>query len=855
MKRFIQIAPIVVIILPLLVLQPIGQILYEWIEFSRIVPREAIYVSERGFDWVFWQDAGGPIEAAYVLPTGPARDAGLQRGDVFFSLDNQQYFNAEQLRQAIDGIKPGSIHTFVVLRGEERNVLQINVQFTRYPTFLYPLSASLWRFSIWGFTLAAFFHVLGLLIIVPVAMRSRKITRARFSLLLIISSSLWIFGNWIRLLLVEGVAPPGDPGSVYATLFHGLTFISVVGWIGFPALLLRKVLDDTHLVGLGRLGRIRYIIYLPVLVLGAITTLSALDGGVGPFTLQRLIAPILFYACCYIAVAAALVFSLYVINPEEAGERVGGWNQLGSAITLLVALLLALLVRGVLPLFGSAPDVTAGWLIVSAQLLSLAPIILVSFATLRQGKMDQVLSRALVYLTILGLIFFTFIGGLELLQRYVQGFYVSKKIIAGFFVVVLLILFERVARRMRIYFDRFFISERQILRQKLSRYQEQMGQITQLSRLAQQTADGIGEAFDVRSLMFFIRPPEEASTFISGAFHPEAPYLTERVASHIWHAIEKEAHIWSAIPELNETDLSSDVEDALRKRGVVLVVPVMIEEQLVATLAFGPKRRRKATFNIEDVDLLRGLSAQLALAIERLFLVEREKALIKVTAEAELKALRAQINPHFLFNALNTIIAFIEEGPEEAEAVVQHLASIFRHTLYTGSRTFVTLEEELELVNHYLCIEKIRFNEKLEIEQGVTPLIGLHPVPAFVIQTLVENAIKHGLEKKRGAGKLKIIGRPVDEGAVEVCVWDSGVGIPHLFDGEGDESFYGIGLRNIANRMEKLYSRTDLLKLTSSPDQGTEVRITFPKLEENGELPLKQDIDAVNGGSVNRIYE
>ena len=350
MKRFIQIAPIVVLVLPLLVLQPIGQVIYEWYEYSQIVPADAIEVSERGFDWVFWQDAEGPIVAEYVFPNGPASKAGIRRGDVFFSLDGQQYFNAEQLREAIDGIRPGSEHVYVVLRGEERKADNYPVRFTRYPTFLYPLSASLWRFSVWGFTLAAFFHVLGLLIIVPVAVRGRRRpTQARYSLVLILASSLWIFGNWLRLLLVEGVAPPGDLGSWYAILFHGLTFFSVAGWIGFPALLLRKVIGDTHLVGVGRLGRIRYIIYLPVVVLGGIATLSAILGEVGPFTLQSLIAPILFYACCYVAVAAALVFSLYVINPEEAEEQVGGWNRMGSAITLIVALLMALLVRGVLP--------------------------------------------------------------------------------------------------------------------------------------------------------------------------------------------------------------------------------------------------------------------------------------------------------------------------------------------------------------------------------------------------------------------------------------------------------------------------------------------------------------------------
>ena len=843
MKRFIQIAPIVVVVLPFIVLQPIGQVLFEWFEYSQIVPLDPIDVSEQGFDWVFWDDSDGPIEAVYVLPSGPASKAGLQKGDIFFSLDGQQYFNVEELREAIDGIPPGSQHTFIVLRGEERNAVGINVVFTRYPTFLYPFSESLWRFSIWGFTLAAFFHVLGLLIIVPVAMRRRRPSRARYSLLLVLASSLWIFGNWTRLLLVEGVAPPGDLGSNYATLFHGLTLVSVVGWIGFPALLLRKVLGDTHLIGLGRLGRIRYIIYLPVVVLGTIATLSAIQGEVGPFTLRFLIAPILYYACCYVAVAAALVFTLYVINPEKADEQVGGWNRTGSAITLIAALLMALLVREVLPFLGSSPNMTAGWLIVCAQLLSLAPILLVSFATLQQGKMDQVLSRALVYLTILGLIFFAFIGGLGLLERYVDGFYVSRKLVASFFVVVLLVLFERIGQRMKVYTERFFLTDRQVLRQKLSRFQEQMGQITTLSSLAQNTVAVVGDAFDARSVMFFIRPTDSASSWISGAYRPEAPYLTERIVSGIWDEVEQDSHIWSVVPELNESQLSYNVESALKKRKVVLMVPIIIDDQLDALLAFGPKNKRRATYNLSDLDRLRGLSGQLVLAIERLMLVEREKALIKVTAEAELKALRAQINPHFLFNALNTIIALIEEQPDDAEEVVQHLAAIFRHILNTGSQAFVTLEEEMELVNHYLSIEQARFGRKLKVEQSLSATARQQPVPAFVIQTLVENAIKHGIEKKRGGGEVKIIGQSVEQGVVEVCILDSGVGIPDLFEGQEDTSFFGIGLRNIATRMEKLYKRSDLLKIQSDPKTGTEVRIYFPDNRVFSEYANAEAID------------
>ncbi len=815
--------------MPLIVLAPIGQVIYEWINYARLVPLASFSAHERAFDWVYWQDVDGSTEATFVLPNGPGAQAGIQEGDVFFSLDQQQYFNVEQLLEAIEGIGPGSVRPYVVLRGEDGESSRFDVKFTRYPTFLYPLSMPLWRFSVWGFTLAAFFHFLGLLIIVPVALRPRKASRTRFSLMLILASSVWIFGNWIRLLMIEGIGPAETSGSTYDIIFRSLTFVSLAGWITFPALVLRKVLSDIRLIGAGRLGRGHYVIYLPIVVLGAAAIVVALRGSLGPFSLNGLIAPILFYACCYVAGAAALIFTLYVINPEEAEERLGGWSRTGSAITLVVSMLMALLVLGVLPLFGPAPDKTAGWLIVSAQLLSLGPVILVSLATLRQGNIDQVLSRALTYLTVLGLIFFAFIGGLELLQRYVPGFFVSQKILTAFFVVLLLFVFERVARRLRIYANRFFATDRQALRQSLTRFQEQMGSILSIADLTQQTANLLGEVYHARSVLLFIRPTDSASSWHSGAYHPEPPYLTERVASQIWHDLENDRHLWSATPELNESDIASSTHRTLVDRRASLAIPIMVEDTMEGLLIMGPKKQRRAIYNLEDVDLLRGLSGQLALAVERLLLVEREKTLIRMSAEAELKALRAQINPHFLFNALNTIASLIEERPEEAEETVENLSAIFRHTLHTSSRSFIPLEDEIRLVNHYLSIEKARFGDRVDVEEYLDPALNNHPVPAFVIQTIVENAIKHGLEKKRGKGSLKITGKSGVAGEVEIYVWDSGVGIAKLFENESDTSFYGIGLGNIAMRLEKLYGRTDLLQISSSPDEGTEVKLILPE--------------------------
>ena len=269
-----------------------------------------------------------------------------------------------------------------------------------------------------------------------------------------------------------------------------------------------------------------------------------------------------------------------------------------------------------------------------------------------------------------------------------------------------------------------------------------------------------------------------------------------------------------------------------------LAIPIKGESASIGLIILGLKSRRRSVYNLEDLDQLRSLAGNLALAFDRLGLVEREKKLAAESTQAHLVALRAQINPHFLFNALNTLLSLIEERPDEAEAVVEHLAAIFRHTLNTSSRAFVKMEEEMSLVEHYLAIERARFGTKLQLSCDLAPDMKHHPVPAFLIQTLVENAIKHGLEKRRAGGKLSITIKSAmsssGDGSVEahILIQDSGVGIPALF--EMNEStaaalpFFGIGLTNVYQRLSQLFERDDLMHFTSDPETGTTVSVILP---------------------------
>ncbi len=850
MSRHSHIARTLVWVAAFAALIPLGRLVADWVEVSRMLTGPGVEMSGRGFDWVHWQDDDGVIFASYVLPHGPAYEGGIRDGDIFFMLEYQQYFNAEDLKSAIDGIEPGATRSYFVQRGGE--FIEADVRFTRYPTFLYPLSEALWHFSVWGFLVAAFIHVIGLIIVGPLALRGRK---ARRSLMLILASSLWIFSNLFRLLLVEFAGPPLETGGSYDQLFQVLTVVGLIGWIGFPALLVHKVLGDTYSNRGASIAWSRIVIYLPPSVLGLAALLTTLRVDVGPITIDGLVAPILFYACCYVAAAAVLMLMSAGEREKSLEEKPAAWNRMGSAVMLVLALLFGLSVLGIVPIFGIVTETIAGWLIVSAQLLSVAPIMLVSHATLKHGKVDQVLTRSLAYVTISGVIFFAFVAGLSLLERSFVHIEVSRNVVAGFLGVVLFFIVEWLVRRFRGFGTSILTSDRRRMYHSVQQFQEQMRSVLDYEELVQRTVEVVGDAFGTRTAVIFLRPLGANGPWVTGSYHPEPPYLTERMVSNVWPYLSEEGRIWARNPELNETKLPDHVGPVLKERGAALLVPILGKDQPIGIIMLGRKKHRRFVYNLEEIDLLRSLSGQLALAVERLNLVEREKALVRESAEAQLVALRAQINPHFLFNSLNTIVSLIGERPDEAEEVVEHLAAIFRYILRIGSRSFVTMEDEFELIGHYLSIEQTRFGSSLNVEQVLDPQSRQIPVPAFAVQTLVENAVKHGIAKRRGGGTLRIACRRGDDGATEVVVADTGVGISDLFDQadgvENAQSFFGVGLRNVSARLEQLYGRGDLLHIASAQGEGTTATLRLPDgiLYHNGNGSSPLDVHETSGGS------
>ncbi|HEY0023129.1 MAG TPA: histidine kinase [Longimicrobium sp.] len=189
-------------------------------------------------------------------------------------------------------------------------------------------------------------------------------------------------------------------------------------------------------------------------------------------------------------------------------------------------------------------------------------------------------------------------------------------------------------------------------------------------------------------------------------------------------------------------------------------------------------------------------------------------------AEARLATLRTQIDPHFLFNTLNAVSALVERDPPGVRRMIARLSELLRHSLEGAGDAEVPLRQELAFVDKYLEIMRIRFQGSLEVETVVDDEVRDALVPNLVLQPLVENAVKHGVSRLRGAGKIEIRAH-LHDGRVVLRVRDNG---PGLADAPQD----GVGLRNTRERLAQLYGEAQSFALRPAEGGGTEAEVSLP---------------------------
>lgn len=193
-------------------------------------------------------------------------------------------------------------------------------------------------------------------------------------------------------------------------------------------------------------------------------------------------------------------------------------------------------------------------------------------------------------------------------------------------------------------------------------------------------------------------------------------------------------------------------------------------------------------------------------------------------SEARLNALRMQLDPHFLFNALNTISSQVERDPRLARTMIEHLGASLRLSLEARDRQEIPLAEELAFLDHYVAIQKLRFAEHVRIEIRVAPEVKDALVPSLIVQPLVENAIRHGVSGRASGGAVTVSAEH-DEDQVHIRVTDDGVGLP---PGWTLERSSGTGLSVTQERILGLHPGTNRFSVRPRPGGGTEVEISLP---------------------------
>ncbi|MEV7571869.1 histidine kinase [Pseudarthrobacter sp. NPDC089323] len=198
--------------------------------------------------------------------------------------------------------------------------------------------------------------------------------------------------------------------------------------------------------------------------------------------------------------------------------------------------------------------------------------------------------------------------------------------------------------------------------------------------------------------------------------------------------------------------------------------------------------------------------------------------------EAEVRALRAQISPHFIYNSLNAIASFINTDPQRARELVVEFADFTRYS-FRRHGDFTTLAEELRCIDRYLLLERARFGERVQVSLRVAPEVLSTVIPFLSLQPLVENAVRHGLEAKEGPGHISITAE--DAGAfAEVTIEDDGVGmdpaqLQSMLAGHTDGEH--VGLRNVDARLRQVYGNDHSLVIETAPGEGTLITMRVPK--------------------------
>jgi signal transduction histidine kinase len=419
------------------------------------------------------------------------------------------------------------------------------------------------------------------------------------------------------------------------------------------------------------------------------------------------------------------------------------------------------------------------WLQLAGHHASLPLALLILYQDFRFALADIFLKRALAFILLAGLIFGVFEIGVTPLLATEPGSQRTNALIAGMWILTAM-LYPFLRRSTDWFVDKI------VLRRV---------DYSELSARLSQAIDHCQSASDILN---------EASRIL-------APALSAK--SIEWSVSDQKGPSVGVEPD---------------RRSAMVTVPTTDPPQYTLSIRDLAGGRRLLS---DDVAMLERGSLLMARRIDAIRSMEEryqrdvhEQEIRKLAAEAELRALRAQINPHFLFNALTTIGYLIQTAPERALGTLMRLSGLLRGVLKSGEE-LVSIDEELDLIEAYLDIERARFEDRLRVFIDVPWELRSIRIPALVIQPLVENAIKHGISECLAGGEVRISAR-LGEAEVLVSVVNTGVGTTD-FAIESRQG-HGLGLSNIQQRLQRYGAGASAVTIRSAPGVGTTVDIRIP---------------------------
>lgn len=751
-----------------------------------------------GNDWITWQytewESTGKkgVIATDVHPLRtykPTEPNDIQPGDRLRKIRYNEIRNAETVDNIISAKPPGEVLIFITERTNPnslstatltpfvRNGFRLGFAFNKYGIY--------WQIMLWGVGIGAIAALIMLAILLPI-MRSNW--RENLSLLGLVVSGLIFFLTQVIhnvYLIVESDLTQTGVEKIYIFVYPTMLFVYAIYYF-------------YHKSGSGKL-----YFALPSLA----TAFYLLSRYYDIIFLQQKLKVyhdlIEKYTFLFFFIHILAAIGLYIA---------ANWNKQSKRSFIGIGVISLLSIFGIWYYsmgVESAPFDSEHALFL-LNLMLFFPLVNATFLQLQFGKVSVVLTRTIQYLIILvvSILIYLVIGQLFSYILTNNPYQRILEFITFLFAMAILWLLYLANENK---FRKYFVTSQQEKRTRFKSFIAQIPQYTSSRILRKDLVEQLSEYFGTETVHLWWKGDAQEGDV------SEDSEAQER----IYRQLTGQNTIWSKSKEIASFKLKDELEKVVQKSAYTLMSPITVNDEGYALLMLG--RKKRGVYNLLDLELISQLVQQTQLTLNVLQLVNREKELIQQTYEANLTALRSQINPHFLFNTLNTITELVHGDPEEAEEAIEKLAFIFRYTLKVSNQNFVSLSSELQLVSTYLDIEKFRFGDRLDIHLDIAKEVREVQIPAFILQTLTENCIKHGVSKILGQGRVSIEAFREDD--YMVCeVNDNGPGI------DLTRIQKSTGLSNTLARLENIYEMKNLLYFENT-GSGTYVRLKIPIVE------------------------